>query len=87
MDDYKTSEHMRLATLDITNRQARIPFYLPHHGIFKMSCEKSKLRVVIYGSVKLRNRFAINDCFPTCPKLQVDIFDAILGWRFYRYVF
>ena len=87
MDDYETSGHMRPVTSDTTNPQALSSFYLPHHGVFKMSGEKPKLRVVFNGSVRLRNGSAINDCLYIGPKLQADIFDVILGWRTHRYVF
>ena len=83
MDDYISLEHMELAT-SVSNPPS---FLLPHHGVFKVNGDTTKLRVVFNGSVKLRDGLAINDCLHVGPKLQADLFDILLRWRKSRYVF
>ncbi|XP_014229554.2 uncharacterized protein LOC106654274 [Trichogramma pretiosum] len=85
MSEYTSLNHM--SELRVANEAACEQFYLPHHGVLKQSGDKSKLRVVFNGSVKVDNGATLNDCLHVGPKLQTEIFDIMLRWRKLRYVF
>ena len=87
MENYILPGHMKEVS-PLQSAAKNLPsFILPHHGVFKSHGNTSKLRVVFNGSVKLPLGLSINDCLHTGPKLQLDLFDVLLQWRTYRYVF
>ena len=59
-------------------------FYLPHHCVFKEDSFTTKLRVVFYASAKTTSGFSVNDCLKVGPKLQDDLFDILVGYRFFK---
>lgn len=61
-------------------------YYLPHHGIYKESSLTTKLRVVFDGSSSSNSGWSLNDLQYTGPKVQNNIFDLLLRFRFYKYV-
>ena len=66
---------------DLENPQK---FYLPHHCVHKLDSTTTKLRVVFDASAKSSSRMSLNDCLMVGPKLQDDIFDILLRFRFFK---
>lgn len=62
-------------------------YYLPHHGNLRHNSLTIKLRVVFNGSSQTKSGHSLNDIVHTGAKLQVDLFDVLLWFRQYRYVF
>ena len=58
--------------------------YLPHHCVFKGDSSTTKLRVVFDASAKTTSGFSVNDCLKVGPKLQDDLFDILVGYRFFK---
>ncbi|KAL7301101.1 hypothetical protein TKK_0006078 [Trichogramma kaykai] len=80
MSEYTSLNHM--IELSVSEEAAYEQFYLPDHGVLKQSGEKSKLRVVFNGSVKMDNGATLNDCLHDGSKLLLtEIFDIMLRWR------
>lgn len=61
-------------------------YYLPHHGVYKEDSLTTKLRVVFDGSCPSSSGWSLNDLQFTGPKLQNEILDILLRFRFYKYV-
>jgi len=58
-------------------------YFLPHHGVLHDSSISTKLRVVFNGSQNLSSGKALNDTLYAGPKLQIDLTDVLLRWRFF----
>jgi len=71
----------------ITEPEPSFAYYLPHHGILKESNGNAKLRVVFNGSSKTSSGISLNDILSTGPKLQNDLFDVLIWFRQFNYVF
>lgn len=85
MNEYELLGHMRPLTEPIDEL---IPcFYFPHHGILKESSLTTKLRVVFNGSCTTTTGYSLNDILHTGNKLQAEIFDVLLWFRQFRFVF
>ena len=59
-------------------------FYLPHHCVLKDSSTTTKLIVVFDASAVTTSGHSLNDCLMTGPKLQDDLFEIIIRFRFHR---
>lgn len=62
-------------------------FYLPHHGVVREHSLTTKLRVVFNGSSVSSTGLSLNDLLHTGAKLQRDLFDVLIWFRQFRYVF
>lgn len=62
-------------------------FYLPHHGVLRENSLTTKLRVVFTGSSRTTSGMSLNKLLHTGEKLQVDLFDVLIWFRQFRYVF
>lgn len=62
-------------------------FYLPHHGLFKKDSNPSKIRALFNGSAKSSSGTSLNNILHTGAKLQANIFDVLLYFRQFRFVF
>ncbi|XP_018368142.1 PREDICTED: uncharacterized protein LOC108764398 [Trachymyrmex cornetzi] len=62
-------------------------YYLPHHGVVKESSLTTKLRVVFNGSSRTSTGVSLNDLLHVSPKLQTDLFDVLIWYRQFWYVF
>lgn len=62
-------------------------YYLPYHDVIRESSLTTKLRVVFNGSSRTDTGFPLNDILHIGPKLQVDLFNVLLWFRQFRYVF
>ncbi|XP_078049863.1 uncharacterized protein LOC144476616 [Augochlora pura] len=61
-------------------------YYLPHHGVIKMSSQTTKLRIVFDGSAASSTGISLNDTLHTGPKIQDDLFHILLRFRTHQYV-
>lgn len=61
-------------------------YYLPHHGVFKEDSLTTKLRVVFDGSCPSTSGYSLNELQLIGPKLQNDILDVLLRFRYHKYV-
>ena len=59
-------------------------FCLPHRCVFKEDSSTTKLRVVFDASAKTTSGFSLNDCLMVGPKLQDDLFDILIRFRFFK---
>lgn len=62
-------------------------YYLPHHGVWREQSITTKLRVVFNGSSPTSSGYSLNDLLHTEAKLQTDIFDVLVWYRKFQYVF
>ncbi|XP_076384582.1 uncharacterized protein LOC143263683 [Megalopta genalis] len=65
---------------------SRPGYYLPHHGVIKMSSNTTKLRVVFDGSAVTSTGISLNDTLHTGPKIQDDLLCILLRFRIHQYV-
>jgi len=85
MLEYANLGHMKL--VPETLPEPSHVYYLPHHGVIKESSLTTKLRVVFNGSSKTSSGISLNDILFTGPKLQTDLFDVLIWFRQFNYVF
>ncbi|XP_076679541.1 uncharacterized protein LOC143374875 [Andrena cerasifolii] len=85
MDEYESLDHMSLATGD--SRDISSHYYLPHHGVIRVSSTTTKLRVVFNASCKTTSGLSLNDLVHKGPNLLPEIFDILLRWRLHAVVF
>ena len=62
-------------------------YFLPHHGVWKLSSSITKLRTVFNGSLKVKSGNSLNDLPHAGPTLLPHLSDIISNWRWYRFVF
>lgn len=87
MQEYLDMGHMtEIKDTDIDDEQA-LRVYLPHHAVIRESSETTKLRCVFDASCKSDNGISLNDCLMTGPVVQDELFDIILRFRTFNYVF
>ncbi|XP_012152147.1 uncharacterized protein LOC105664034 [Megachile rotundata] len=61
-------------------------YYLPHHGVMKITSETTKLRVVFDGSATTSTGISLNDALHIGPRVQDDLLDILLRFRIHEYV-
>ena len=59
-------------------------FYLPHHCVLKESSTTTKLRVVFDASAKTTSGVSLNDNLMLGPKIQKDLFEILIRFRFHK---
>lgn len=77
MDDYEATGHMEEISSD-SNEKA---YYLPHHGVLKMSSTSTKLRPVFNASSVSETGISLNDVLCVGPIVQPESFDILLRFR------
>ncbi|XP_014207680.1 uncharacterized protein LOC106638831 [Copidosoma floridanum] len=82
MTEYSALGHMRKG-----HELNRAQYFLSHHGVYKTNSETLKLRVVFNGSFKNREGHSLNFVLHLGPNLLHNLFEIILKWRFYSFVF
>lgn len=85
MKEYESLNHMRRVPDDEPDPPRS--FYLPHHGVVRENSITTKLRVVFNGSSRSSTGVSLNDLLHTGAKLQLDLFDVLIWFRQFRYVF
>ena len=59
-------------------------YYLPHHCVLKDDSSTTKLRVVFDASSKTTTGVSLNECLLVGPKVQEDLFDILIRFRFFK---
>ena len=59
-------------------------YYLPHHCVNKPDSTTTELRVVFDVSAKTTSGHFLNDCLLVGPKLQDDLFNILVRFRFFK---
>ncbi|KMQ84755.1 gag-pol polyprotein precursor, partial [Lasius niger] len=85
LEEYESLNHMRRVPDD--EPEPPLSFYLPHHGVIRENSLTTKLRVVFNGSSISSTGLSLNDLLHTGEKLQRDLFDVLIWFRQFRYVF
>ena len=85
MDGYEKLGHM-IQVPSIPKEREGIN-YIPHHAVLKEDSLTTKLRVVFNGSVATTNGISLNEAQYTGYKVQSDISQILLRFRFLKYVF
>ncbi|KAL0832417.1 hypothetical protein ABMA28_000654 [Loxostege sticticalis] len=67
-------------------KEREISFYAPHHGVTREDSSTTKLRVVFNCSAKTSNGISFNDIQLVGPRVQDDLFDILIRFRFYKIV-
>ncbi|KAJ8973144.1 hypothetical protein NQ317_001880, partial [Molorchus minor] len=61
-------------------------YYIPHHGVSKVS-SSTPLRIVFDAGMKTDRNVSLNDVLFTGEKLQGDLFIMLINFRLFRYAF
>lgn len=85
MTEYEQLHHMQRVSSSVP--EPLQVYYLPHHGVWKENSLTTKLRVVFNGSSRTTSGYSLNDLLHTGAKLQTDLFDVLIWFRLFRYVF
>lgn len=85
IEEYKDLNHMKIVPKDRSEPSAT--YYLPHHGVMREHSLTTRLRVVFNGSSPTTSGYSLNDLLHTGSKLQTDLFDVLIWFRLFRYVF
>lgn len=67
--------------------EPELAYYLPHHEVKRESSLTTKLKVVFNGSSNTTIGVSLNNLLYTGAKLQNDVFDVLIWFRQFRYVF
>lgn len=86
LDEYASLSHMKLICSQHDPNQ-ELACYLPHHGIWKVSEQSYKLRVVFDASCKTNTGLSLNDALMVGPVVQQDLMSILMRFRTFRYVF
>lgn len=87
MREYEQLGHMQLVDPNLHCNSEKEQYFLPHHAVIKPSSTTTKLRVVFDGSCKTTTGTSLNSVLGVGPKLQRDIFEILLNFRFPEIVF
>lgn len=84
------AEYIELGHMELSPEQGVVDgdcYFMPHHAVFKETSSKKQLRVVFDASSKDENNLSLNDTLLVGPTIQPKLFNTILQWRNYKYVF
>ncbi|XP_018404638.1 PREDICTED: uncharacterized protein LOC108781221 [Cyphomyrmex costatus] len=85
LSEYERLNHMKLVPPHLP--EPHHVYYLPHHGVKREQSLTTKLRVVFNGSSATSSGSSLNDLLHIGAKLQSDIFDVLLWFRQFQYIF
>ncbi|XP_024889613.1 uncharacterized protein LOC112466006 [Temnothorax curvispinosus] len=85
IDEYEKLDHMKRVE-NPQNEPDRV-YYLPHHGVYREHSLSTKLRVVFNGSSKTTSGYSLNQLLHSGAKLQKNLFNVLIWFRLFRYVF
>ncbi|XP_052752368.1 uncharacterized protein LOC128200991 [Galleria mellonella] len=85
MDDYFQSGHMEEVEPPSSNDGNF--YYIPHHGVMRPDSATTPLRTVFDASAKDTTGRSLNDSLLPGPKLQKNIFDLLVRFRWHAVVF
>ncbi|XP_024882548.1 uncharacterized protein LOC112461517, partial [Temnothorax curvispinosus] len=84
MDEFERLQHMTL--VPESDPEPQLVYYLPHHGVLRDN-DLNRIRVVFNGSSPTTTGCSLNDLLHTGAKLQINVFDVLVWWRRFPYVF
>jgi len=87
MREYELLGHMTPVDDSALNTSENGHYFLPHHAVVKPSSTTTKLRVVFDASCKSASGVSLNSILGVGPKLQRDIFEILINFRFPEIVF
>ncbi|XP_029054124.2 uncharacterized protein LOC114881485 [Osmia bicornis bicornis] len=61
-------------------------YYLPHHGVTKITSETTKLRVIFDGSTATTTGLSLNETLHIGSKIQEDLLHILIRFRSHRFV-
>lgn len=78
--------------IDLGHMKPSVPtdgavYHLPHHAVLKETSTTTKLRSVFNASCKTSAGVSINDLLAVGPTLQDKLYEILLRWRLFRFVF
>jgi hypothetical protein len=82
MSEYISSGHMT----EVKPTAGESAYYLPHHGVLKLTSTTTKLRPVFNASSKSESGISLNDVMRVGPTVQPESFDILLRLREQPYV-
>ncbi|XP_029176753.1 uncharacterized protein LOC114944863 [Nylanderia fulva] len=85
--EYEELGHMEKVSVSSKSNSVPQTVYIPHHAVVRNSSSTTRLRVVFNASSLTSNGSSLNTHLLQGPKLQTNIFDIILCWRQYQYVY
>lgn len=85
MEDYIESHH--LDEVEPPSSDTGHFYYIPHHGILRPDSVTTPLRVVFDASAKDSEGKSLNDTLLPGPKLQTNIFELLMRFRWHAVVF
>lgn len=77
MEDYISTQHMT----EIVEENTDGAYYLPHHGVVKMSSTTTKVRPVFNASSESSTGISLNDILCVGATVQPESFDIMLRFR------
>ncbi|XP_029666087.1 uncharacterized protein LOC115237287 [Formica exsecta] len=87
INEYEKLQHLKLVQENSINSESHHHYYLPHHGVVREHNLTTELRVVFNGPSRTTTGVLLNDLLHTGAKLQVDLFDVLIWFRQFCYVF
>lgn len=85
MNEYIMLGHMTL--VDDSNSDDKLhTCYLPHHCVFKINDQNSKIRVVFDASSKTSSNVSLNDALFVDLVIQQELIRILMRFRMFRYV-
>ncbi|XP_049864837.1 uncharacterized protein LOC126366021 isoform X1 [Pectinophora gossypiella] len=85
MDDYLKCGHMEEVEPPLSSEGHF--YYIPHHGVLRPDSVTTPLRTVFDASAKDAAGVSLNDSLLPGPKLQKNIFDLLVRFRWHAVVF
>lgn len=85
--EYVELGHAHVVDLKLYNLNKEPVYFLPHHAVVNECSKTTRTRVVFDGSMKTNKKISLNDILLNGPKVQRDLFDIILLYRFGDYTF
>lgn len=87
LSEYESLGHMEKVSPSCDSDSNSQIVYLPHHAVERNSSSTTRLRVVFNASSETSNGTSLNQHLLTGQKLQTELFDILLRWRKYPYVY
>ena len=84
VQEYVDMDHARLVTAEELQLPASEVFYLPMHGVHKITSSTTKLRIVFDASAQSSSGVSLNDTLAVGPTLHPRLEQILLNFRTWR---
>ncbi|GFX87326.1 integrase catalytic domain-containing protein [Trichonephila clavipes] len=84
LNEYELLQHMEEVKEDSDVKNG---YYLPHHGVLRLSSKTTRLRVVFNASAKTSSGLSLKDLLCKGGVFQEDLFSILIRFRKYAYAF